>query len=127
MWSRNGRSRTAALLAAAVLALVLGACGRRAGAGSSPATRSEALLRVENQSWLDMNIYVLRGGQRMRLGEVPAASSRVFTLPADMVGGGAVLRFQADPVGSDRAPISEEITVERGQAVTLTIPNYGAP
>jgi hypothetical protein len=34
------------------------------------------------------------------------------------------LRFLADPIGSNRTPISEEITVEVGDEVVLRIPPY---
>jgi hypothetical protein len=105
-----------------VLLIALGACaGRRRDEG--PAMRRETLLRVENQSWYDMNVYVLRGSQRIRLGTVSASSSEIFTLPPDVVGSGIPLRFLVDPVGSQRTPISEEISVFPGETIVLTIPN----
>src|SRR5688572_295328 len=79
-------------------------------------------LRVENQAFNDMTIYVVRGGSRQRIGQVTGASSALLTIPESMVGGGATLQFQADPVGSNRAPISESINVNPGDEVRLTIP-----
>jgi hypothetical protein len=35
----------------------------------------------------------------------------------------APLRFLADPIGGNRAPVSDEIAVEPGDEVTLTIPS----
>ena len=105
-----------------VLLIALGACaGRRRGEG--PAMRGETLLRVENQSWYDMTVYVLRGSHRVRLGTVSASSSTIFTLPRDIVGSGTPLRFLAEPVGSRRTPISDEISVFPGETIVLTIPN----
>ena len=79
-------------------------------------------LRVENQAFNDMTIYVVRGGSRQRIGQVTGSSSALLTIPESMVGGGATLQFQADPVGSNRAPISESISVNPGDEVRLTIP-----
>jgi hypothetical protein len=79
-------------------------------------------LRVDNQAFNDMTIYVVRGGSRQRIGQVTGATTALLTIPENMVGGGATLQFQADPVGSNRAPISEDINVNPGDEVRLTIP-----
>ena len=80
-------------------------------------------LRVENQATLDMNIYAIRGGQRIRLGTATALTTQVFEIPRTLLAGGMTpLRFLADPVGSDRTAIGEEITVIPGDEVVLTIP-----
>jgi hypothetical protein len=111
-------SRRAALaLLFASLAL---ACGPRRTGGdqqmSAPTT-----LRVENQAFLDMTIYVLRSGQRYRLGIAGGNSTARFVIPASMVGG-VSLSFLADPIGSSRTPVSQEIVVTPGDEVTLFIP-----
>jgi hypothetical protein len=80
-------------------------------------------VRVENRAWLDMNVYVLRGSQRVRLGNVTANSTRVLRIPQSLVFGATPLRFLADPIGSRRTPISHEIVVRPGDEVTLYIPN----
>jgi hypothetical protein len=71
---------------------------------------------------LDMNIYVLRSSQRIRLGTANALSTTRFTIPSYVVFGSTSLRFLADPIGSNRTPVSEEITVSAGDEITLMIP-----
>jgi len=83
-----------------------------------PVTR----LKVQNQAFLDMTIYVYRGPQRLRLGTANGNSTSRFTIPASLIFGATPLRFQADPIGSNRNSISEEITVSPGDEVTLLIP-----
>jgi hypothetical protein len=39
-----------------------------------------------------------------------------------MVNQGIPIRFQADPIGGNRTPFSEEITVSPGETVVLRIP-----
>lgn len=79
-------------------------------------------LRVENQAFLDMNIYVYRSSQRIRLGTATGNSVTRLTIPANLIFGATALRFQADPIGGSRSPISSEITVSPGDEVVLTIP-----
>ena len=79
-------------------------------------------LRVENQAFLDMTIYVYRSSQRIRLGSATGNSVTRLTIPANLIFGATALRFQADPIGGSRAPISSEVTVSPGDEVVLTIP-----
>ena len=79
-------------------------------------------LRVENQAFLDMTIYVYRNSQRVRLGTATGNSVTRLTIPPNMIFGATPLRFQADPIGANRTPISSEITVTPGDEVVLTIP-----
>jgi hypothetical protein len=101
--------------------MIFGACGgRTSSTGASP--QEQAMLQVENQSFSDMVIYAVNGGQRIRLGMATGNSTKSFTLPGYLVRTGAPLRFLADPIGGSRAPISEEMPVQPGDIVTLTIP-----
>jgi hypothetical protein len=79
-------------------------------------------LRVDNQAYLDMTIYVYRSSQRIRLGIANGSSSTRMVIPANLIFGSTALRFQADPIGANRQPISQEITVAPGDEVTLIIP-----
>ena len=69
-----------------------------------------------------MTVYVMRSGQRVRLGQVSGNSTATFELPRTMVNPGLPIRFQADPIGSNRTPFSQEISVSPGDTVQLTIP-----
>lgn len=95
-----------------------------ASAGANPkTTRGEpATVLVDNQSFVDMTVYVLRGAQRVRLGLATGLSKTRFTLPRGFVFAGTSLRFVADPIGGAKSPVSEEITVGEGEEIELRIP-----
>lgn len=120
---RRTRVPTPLALAAGLAALLVVAGCRSTGGARAPAgQRSEAFVRVENRSMLDMTIYVLRGGERRRLGLVNALSTQVLPIPSVLIDGSGVLRFLADPIGGNRTPVSEEIFVRDGDVVQLIIP-----
>jgi hypothetical protein len=101
--------------------LIIAACAGRSGA-SSAGPDSQAMLQVENQGFSDMVIYAVSGSQRIRLGMATGNSTKTFPLPTYLVRTGGPLRFLADPVGGNRTPVSEEMTVQPGDIVTLRIP-----
>jgi hypothetical protein len=100
---------------------LLTACGGRSS-DVSPEPEGQTTVEVENQGFSDMVIYALDGPQRVRLGTVTGNSTRTFPIPRYLVGGGGTLRFLADPIGSNRTPVSEEMTVQPGDQVSITIP-----
>lgn len=121
---RRAHFRTPLALAAGLVALLtLASCKSTGGGAAAPAVhRAEAFVRVENRSMLDMTIYVVRGAERRRLGLVNALTTQLLSIPSVLVNGSGVLRFQADPIGGNRAPVSEEIFVRDGDVVQLIIP-----
>lgn len=117
-------SRSSGLARAAwlgVLLLLVSGCATNPGAAPSRADEA-ARVRVENQAWSQMTLYVDTGGQRVRLGSVSASSTAVLRIPTSVVGLGRNVTFVADPVGSDRTSSSFEIYVRPGETITLTIP-----
>jgi hypothetical protein len=112
--------RVRVLPAVLFLVVCVTACHRRAGAPINP--QAEVAVNVENQNFLDMNVFLIRGGQRIRLGMVPGLSSRVLMVRPELIGYGADLRFEVHPIGGRSNPISETITVRPGDVVQLTIP-----
>ena len=111
--------RTTPIVLAAVL-LFLSACG--GAGGRSPQPRERTTVTVENQAWLDMNVFALEGSTRHRLGTVTATSTRTLAIPAALVGTGRQLSFLADPIGSSTQATSYAMFVRPGDNVTLTIP-----
>jgi hypothetical protein len=97
------------------------ACAGRTSESDTSLT-SPAMLQVENRGFADMVIYAISGGQRVRLGIATGNSTRAFTIPNTLLRGAGALRFLADPIGGNRTPISEELAVQPGDIVTLTIP-----
>ncbi len=120
----RGLHRTGMLLVAALLLAAPGcASSKNAEAGAKPvAQREPTTVRVENRSFLDNNVYVLRGGQRIRLGMVTGNSTKIFTIPSNLIFGISSLQFIVDPIGASRQPISNEIRVSEGDEVQLVIP-----
>jgi hypothetical protein len=103
--------------------LLLAACSH--GGGSSrvtPETGAAATVEVQNQGFADMTIYVLSQGVRVRLGLATGHSASRFPIPAYVLEGNRLVRFQADPIGGTREPVNEEIAVDPGDTVDLTIP-----
>ena len=105
-----------------VILLVTGvACAGRAAEGA-PDPSEPAMVRVQNQGFSDMVVYAVSGGQRIRLGLATGNSTKEFPVPQHLVRAGGTIRFLADPVGSSRTPVSEEMAVQPGDVVSLTIP-----
>lgn len=114
----KSKLRFLTLTAAAALAF---GCGRnRVQTEIDP--DAATVLVVDNLAFPDMTIYVIDGARRIRLGMAGGLAKTKFTLPKYLVRSATSLRFQADPIGSARAPISDQITVTPGDEVTLRIP-----
>jgi len=107
---------------AALLALTLGTACARASHVPEDAPLP-TVLKVENQGFPDMNIFVLpETSNRVRLGTVTGTSNAYFTLPDYVMRGARELRFQALPIATPRGPITQSITVIPVDTVVLTIP-----
>lgn len=96
-------------------------------AGASHVRDNEApeptVLKVENQGFPDMNIFVItESSSAVRLGTVTGTSNAYFTLPGYLIRGIRELRFQARPIATTRGPLSQSITVTPGDTVVLVIP-----
>lgn len=103
--------------------LLLAACAGKRSRGAAPGDSVRTTVEVENRSWSAVNVYAIRGGQRVRLGTVQAVTTTVLTIPAAIVSGVTSLSFLIDPIGSNRTPISQEISVREGDQITLYVPN----
>ena len=97
------------------------ACGHAARSGL-PEPQPRTTLRVENQNFLDMDVFVLRDGLRIRIGMVAGLSTQTFTLRDEIVRSSSQLRFELHPIGGRANPRTETITVQPGDEIRLTIP-----
>lgn len=113
--------RLFAMTAFAAVALLFACTPFRNTAGTGIG-QGRTTLKVDNRAYLDMTIYVLRGAERVRLGQATGASTSTFVIPADLVQTAIPLQFIADPIGSSRAAISEQISVRVGDEVMMEIP-----
>lgn len=104
------------------VALLAASCSRGARPESEPAPRAETAVKVENQNYLDMAVFVVRGGQRLRLGTVTGLSTQIFMLRPEMIGPSSEVQFEIDPIGGRASPRTETIVVHPGDVIELTIP-----
>jgi hypothetical protein len=118
------------LVTAAVLVAACAQAGTSTSTGSIDAGAVDSIpdetygtLRVENNAFPDMTIYVIEpSGVRTRIGTATGNTITTLRIPNRVLGGARTLRFQADPIGAREAPVSQEITVIPGEVVVLTIP-----
>lgn len=114
----------AKLVAVVAMLATVAACSHatrqtRDNEGGQATTR----VHVENRAFLDMNVYVIGdGGNRQRLGTVTGNTDQEFVIPDYIIGPANTVRFLVEPIGSNHAPISNSLSVQPGQTVTLTIP-----
>lgn len=101
----------------ALLAVVPACAGRGAVQETGPAT----VLLVRNDNYLDHNIYLIEGGQRIRLGTARGLTTSRFRIPSRYVFGVSVLQFLADPIGGTVSPVSERLNITPGDEITLVI------
>jgi hypothetical protein len=83
------------------------------------AVRTE--VRVENNSWMDVNVYAVEGGMRMRLGTVGSMQTARLLVP---MRGGPYTRnvtLVAMPIGGTDVFTSPVMQVSRGQALAFSI------
>jgi hypothetical protein len=113
------RSRRA-FLAMFVPTLVAGCASMRRSADTS--ADAATMLKVDNQAFLDMTIYLIVGTQRVRLGTATGNMVTRLRIPSRYIFGPTPLQFLADPIGGNRTPVSDTITVVPGDEVTLVIP-----
>jgi hypothetical protein len=109
------------LLTFALLLLGATAC-KSLGRGSASDPNGPTMVQVDNQGFLDMDIFAARSAQRVRLGIAPGNSKTNLRVPSSLISGLTPLRFIADPIGGRRNSVSQEITVAPGDTVVLQIP-----
>lgn len=107
-------------LAAAGVVAAAG-CYRNTGSFTPSA---KTVLEVRNQSFDDMDIFVLpEGGAQVRVGMAIGKKDSFFVLPSFVLQGRTQpLRFVARPIATQRGPISDEIQATPGDTLVLLIP-----
>ena len=114
---RGGRVR---VLAALGLALAAGACAHpRTGRDSTSPLPVQ--LHVDNHSAQQMRLFVHHDGQSTRIGEVAAAQSQAFVIPARLIGVSGEMRVSAEPIAAFSRYVSETVIVHPGSRIVLTL------
>jgi hypothetical protein len=89
-FSRPAAARALRLVAVALLTLAAAPACRSTPEGNgseAPAPAPRTTLEVENRSFNDMTVYVLRGSQRLRLGNATGNGTTTFTIPPHLIFG----------------------------------------
>jgi hypothetical protein len=108
-----------------VPALTLAAAGCHGRAAAPPNPQAEIAVTVNNENFLDMDVFIVRsGGGRIRIGMVPGLSSRILMVRPEFLPAMSEVRFEVHPIGSDAHPMSETILVRPGDVIHLTIPPH---
>ena len=116
-------NKTMKLLGLVAIFGIFAACASM-GNRSTTDERAATTVTVNNQAPLSMDIFIIRGGQRIRLGTADALTTTKLTIPRGIIVGSMDVRFLADPIGGNRAPVSQTITVNEGDEVLLTLPSF---
>jgi hypothetical protein len=119
--------RSMALTGLAVAAIGITGCATTPHAQETsmfdaPADRG-ASVRVSNNNWSDMTVYVVRSGMRVRLGQVPSMSTRELRIPAGVLTSASPMQLMARPLASRSAYVSHNLSIVPGQRVNLSLEN----
>lgn len=102
-------------------AALLAACASGGNRGASAGVAAQPIpLDVTNENYLDVDIFVVRGNSRQRLGTVGGNASATLSIPANLIAHGE-LQLLADPIGSKDVYVTDRIAVGPDQMVELTI------
>jgi len=108
--------RTAVL----VVALALPACSHSQPAQTEGPPPKRTVLQVVNRNFSDFTVFLVRFGDRVRLGTATGNTTSTFDFPSQFVQNGTV-RFEAHPIGGVGAARTEQISVQPGDIVTVQI------
>ncbi len=102
---------------------VLAACAPATGGlqEQSPPASQGTVVRVANNEWEDLTIYIAKSESVLRLGSVLGMSTRALQVPAAFVAGGTGLRLLAGPRGAPHIYSSVPFDVVPGRTVWWTL------
>jgi hypothetical protein len=98
------------------------ACGAsRTTPTSSPEPSSDEIpVQIDNQNFSDMEIYVVKNGQRLLIGQAGGLTKTTLTIRGAVRGDGRV-RLLAEPIGGAKPIATPTLVVPRGQSIFWTI------
>jgi hypothetical protein len=106
-------------IAAIAAALLISAACSDADLKAIRPVEAAPVIEVRNDHALDVVVYVVSGGQSVRLGMVVAHAAATFSVPRGIITD--QLRFFADPIGARSGYLSEAVSARRGDRVRFTI------
>ncbi|HEX8392798.1 MAG TPA: hypothetical protein VF665_10620 [Longimicrobium sp.] len=110
-------------IAVSTMLLGLAACAPAAengGPAEGPAPE-QIVVRVANNGWQDVTVYVVDGTMRRRLGTVSGMSTGSFSMRSTLLSSSRPLQLVADPVGGLTPFVSQPLRASPGQAVAMRV------
>ncbi len=109
-----------------IIAVVLAAtaCSHRGRSSYASEPPPDVTLQVTNHNFLDVTVFVLHEGQRIRMGLATGSSSQSFTIPGRLVALSheiALLGVLGEAIGSSERARTEILTVRPGQRIEWTL------
>ena len=111
-------SRASPMVMLAILMTVYAGCkSSQDDPGPASAAAAGMTLHVQNHNTLDMRVFLLRDGQRQKIGTVPSMTGQIFEVSAAELGGALELRLLADPIGSQDSFSTQPIPIQPGAII----------
>lgn len=118
--SPMGRSSTQRLRLVATFAVLLAACSRNKANDDFYPRADPIPVHVQNENFLDMNVFVVSSGVSRRLGLVTGNSAADFKIQWSIVNGQSI-SLTATPIGGRGSAGSGALNVSPGQMIDFKI------
>jgi hypothetical protein len=108
------------------IGVLVGACqpGTPPAVAGARLSTSGATVRVTNQHWATVSVYLIHGGARFRLGTLSSMAVEEFRVPPGLATIGD-LRLLVDPIGSRDVYVTDyTFRVSPGEVASFNIANY---
>ena len=110
------------LLALAVAAVAQPVAAAKLAPAAQDSVVNEAIgIKVVNRNWMDMRIYAVVDGRRIRLGTVSGFTTEKLKLRRNLVGPTADLELQAVPIGHRTLSHIARIVAFRGDQLEFRV------
>jgi hypothetical protein len=100
---------------------ILGCRKRNAETRPAPDPNTPVPVEIESHFMGDVTIYLVRGGQRQRLGMVTGLGTAEFNFPWRWLSQSGTSRLMAYPIAGARAQLSDPLILQPGQWIKWTL------
>ena len=104
----------------ALFALGLAACSRNKGTEDFYPRYDPIPVHVQNENFLDVNVFVVSSGVSRRLGQVSGNSAGDFKIAWSLVNGQSI-SLTATPIGGRGSAVSGSLNISPGQMIDFKI------
>ena len=118
---RNSSFRSFLIACAASTSFACASSNRNAITASSAPEPRDAVVVVHNSNTRDVNLYVMSGPNRVRLGTVSALGTARLKLPAVYLAGPSGVTFHADAIGTNVSYTFPALYVNAGNRVEVQL------